>query len=59
VDFQVGDVIPIDMPDKIVIESGEMPLFKGKLGVSNGNFAVQLQEKMAREEVKNVIVEED
>jgi len=59
VDFQVGDVIPIDMPDKIVIESGEMPLFKGKLGVSNGNFAVQLQEKMAREEMSNVIGKED
>jgi len=55
VDFQIGDVIPIDMPDKIIIESGEMPLFKGKLGVSNGNFAVQLQEKMEREQVNNVI----
>jgi len=59
VGFQVGDVVPIDMPDHVILESGEMPLFKGKLGVSNGNFAVQLQEKMAREEVKNVIVEED
>jgi len=59
VGFQVGDVLPIDMPDNIIIESGEMPLFKGKLGVSNGSFAVQLQEKMAREEVNNVIVEED
>ncbi len=53
-DFQVGDVIPIDLPDRIILESGEMPLFRGKLGVSNGHFAVQLEEKMEREEMKNV-----
>ncbi|OUR81420.1 flagellar motor switch protein FliM [Cycloclasticus sp. 46_120_T64] len=58
VDFQVGDVIPIDLPDRIILESGEMPLFRGKLGVSNGNFAVQLEEKMEREEMKSVINKE-
>lgn len=58
VDFQVGDVIPIDLPDRIILESGEMPLFRGKLGVSNGHFAVQLEEKMEREEMKNVIKKE-
>jgi len=59
VDFQVGDVIPIDMPDKVLLECAEMPLFRGKLGVSNGNFAVQLQEKMEREEMNKVINEEE
>jgi len=59
VGFQVGDVIPIDLPDRIIIESGEMPLFRGKLGVSNGHFAVQLEEKMEREEMKSVIKEEE
>ncbi|MEW5058186.1 MAG: flagellar motor switch protein FliM [Cycloclasticus sp.] len=58
VDFQVGDVIPIDLPDRIILESGEMPLFRGKLGVSNGHFAVQLEEKMEREEMKSVINKE-
>lgn len=57
--FKVGDVLPIDTPEKVIIESGEMPLFRGKLGVSNGFFAVQLQEKMEREEAKSRIKEEE
>tara|TARA_R110002074_G_scaffold228259_2_gene400016 strand:- start:223315 stop:224322 length:1008 start_codon:yes stop_codon:yes gene_type:complete len=57
--FKVGDVLPIDAPEKVIIESGEMPLFRGKLGVSNGFFAVQLQEKMEREEAKSRIKEEE
>jgi len=57
--FKVGDVLPIEMPDQVVIESGEMPLFKGKLGVSNDHFAIQLQQKMERETVNSVMSEED
>ena len=57
--FKVGDILPIDAPGKVVIESGEMPLFRGKLGVSNGFFAVQLQEKMEREESKSRIRDEE
>ena len=56
--FKVGDVLPIDAPEKVIIESGEMPLFRGKLGVSNGFFAVQLQEKMEREVAKKMVKEE-
>lgn len=57
--FKVGDILPIDAPEKVTIESGEMPLFRGKLGVSNGFFAVQLQEKMEREVAKKMVKEED
>ncbi|MEH6504253.1 MAG: flagellar motor switch protein FliM [Cycloclasticus sp.] len=57
--FKVGDVLPIEAPGKVVIESGEMPLFRGKLGVSKGSFAVQLQDKMEREESKSRIREEE
>jgi len=48
-DFKPGDIIPIDMPEKVLIESDDIPLFKGKLGVSNDNFAVQVQDKIKRE----------
>lgn len=57
--FKVGDVLPIEIPDQVVVESGEMPLFKGKLGVSNDHFAIQLQQKMEREAVNSVMSEED
>ena len=57
--FKEGDIIPIDLPEQVMIESGEMPLFRGKLGVSHDHFAVKLQEKMEREEVQNVFDDED
>ena len=47
--FQPGDIIPVDLPEKVILESEEIPMFKGKLGVSNGNYAIQIQEKMKRE----------
>lgn len=48
-DLEVGDIIPIELSDKVIIEASEIPLFRGKLGVNNGNYAVQLQEKVERE----------
>ena len=56
--MQEGDIIPLDMPEQVIIESGEMPLFRGKLGVSKEHFAVQLQDKVEREEVKKTVVKE-
>lgn len=56
--FKVGDILPLDLPEHVLLESGDMPLFRCKLGVSNGNFAVQLLEKTERDEFKNVIKNE-
>ncbi len=55
---QEGDIIPLDMPEQVIIESGEMPLFRGKLGVSKDYYAVQLEEKFERDEVKKVTLKE-
>ena len=51
--------MPITLPEQVIVESGEMPLFRGKLGESNGHFAVKLQEKMERDEVKTIVNEGD
>ncbi|NOY71421.1 MAG: flagellar motor switch protein FliM [Gammaproteobacteria bacterium] len=37
-----GDVIPIDMPEEVILETDGVPIFKGKLGVTNGNFAIKI-----------------
>lgn len=57
--FKKGDILPITLPEQVIVESGEMPLFRGKLGESNGHFAVKLQEKMERDEVKTIVNEGD
>ena len=41
-----GDVIPIEMPEKVNLTTNGIPLFEGKLGVSDGNFAVKIDRKL-------------
>lgn len=40
-----GDVIPIDMPEKVTLRAEGVPIFEGKVGVSDGNYAVQIIER--------------
>jgi len=39
-----GDIIPIDKPETILVRTGEIPLFHGKLGVSSHKKAVKIEE---------------
>ena len=43
--FKSGDVIPIDMPEHVELRAEDIPIFSGKLGLSDGNYAVQVAEK--------------
>ena len=47
-DLQEGDVIPIDMPDKLVVFANDVPVLNTKLGVSKGNMALQVIDKVDR-----------
>ena len=42
-DFKEGDVIPIDLPDEVTLESEEIPLFRCEYGVSEGMMAVKIK----------------
>ncbi len=46
-----GDVIPIDMPDSVLLEVENVPIFKGKLGLSDGNYAIEILEKMTLDNI--------
>ncbi len=41
VNFSVGDVIPVDMPDVHIVAADGSPLFQAKLGDSKGNLALE------------------
>jgi flagellar motor switch protein FliM len=41
-----GDVIPIDMPDLVSLNAAHVPIFNGKVGISDGNYAVQITERI-------------
>ncbi|WP_101760504.1 flagellar motor switch protein FliM [Oceanicoccus sp. KOV_DT_Chl] len=47
-DLQVGDVIPVEIPEKIVVTANGVPLLHSKLGQSKGNLALQILGRIPR-----------
>jgi flagellar motor switch protein FliM len=45
-----GDIIPIEMPDTVLMLANGIPAFRGKLGEANGNLALQVTSKVERPE---------
>lgn len=56
-ELEVGDVIPFEMPEKVVLESEGIPLFRGKVGISSGNVSVKVQEVVKREVIDFKLLE--
>ena len=53
-DMKVGDIIPIEMPEHIVVLIEDLPTFRAKLGRSRDNVAIKIAAKIKRpESVKN------
>ncbi len=46
-----GDVIPIEMPELVVLNAEDVAVFKGKLGLSDGNYAIQITEKLDQDSI--------
>jgi flagellar motor switch protein FliM len=47
-EFQIGDIIPIDMPETITLLVEELPTYRAKLGRSRDNLALKITSKIAR-----------
>jgi len=45
--LKVGDIIPIEVPDMVDVQAAEVPIFKGRLGVADGNYAIKIDGWMA------------
>ncbi|MBV2123156.1 MAG: flagellar motor switch protein FliM [Candidatus Thiodiazotropha taylori] len=43
-ELQAGDVIPIEMPEEVEVEAADVPVFRAKLGVADGNYALKISE---------------
>ncbi len=48
-EMKPGDIIPIDMPETVVLDVEGVPVFRGRLGVSGGNKAIQILEPVRPE----------
>ncbi len=53
--MKVGDVIPLDMPETVQVLAADVPLFRGRLGVSDGNYAVKVFEWLDRKQSKDLL----
>jgi flagellar motor switch protein FliM len=49
--FQKGDVLPFDMPETVVVQAEHVAIFKGKIGLSDGNYAIQVTEKLTQDSI--------
>lgn len=47
VDLEAGDVIPVDMPETVILKANGIPMFNTKVGVSNGNLALKIDSIIA------------
>ncbi len=46
--LRVGDVIPIKLPDTVIVQAEGIPIFRARYGTSRGNRAVRVQEFVKR-----------
>ncbi len=46
--FKVGDVIPITLPEEVLLRAESVPIYTGKVGLSAGNYAIKVDEKIIR-----------
>jgi flagellar motor switch protein FliM len=42
--LRVGDIIPLDIPELVEVFAADVPVFKGMLGVSEGNYAIKVRD---------------
>ena len=47
--FEKGDVIPIEMPEEVPVYAEGVAIFTGKVGLSDGNYAIQVTEKLTQD----------
>lgn len=41
-----GDVIPIDLPETVTLRAEDIPVFRGRFGVSQGNRAIKITDRV-------------
>ena len=53
INLKAGQVIPIDLPEKVTLMAEDIPVFEGTLGVSNDKFAIQVKDVIAEVSTPN------
>ncbi len=57
--IKAGDIIPIDFPEFVTVSANKVPMFKARLGQSNGALAAKIEERIIRPKNVSTMVESD
>jgi flagellar motor switch protein FliM len=50
-----GDIIPLDIPELVDVCIADIPVFRGRLGVSDGNYAIKVAEWIERPKPRSLL----
>ena len=53
-DLKAGDIIPIDLPEKVTIRVEDIPVFRGNFGISDGKNAIKVTDRVVAESSKQL-----
>lgn len=64
INFKAGDIIPIDLPEQVLLLAEDMPIIRGQYGEHQGNAAVKVEEVVEifdpeNEEIKQAITQQE
>ncbi len=54
-ELKEGDIIPVDLPEKVVVSAGGLPTFRAQWGTSRGYAALKILEEIPREHILSAI----
>lgn len=57
--LKAGDIIPIDLPEHVLVTASKVPMFHAQLGQRSGSLALMIKEKLERPTVANNLVEDN
>jgi flagellar motor switch protein FliM len=52
--LRVGDIIPLDVKDKVEVRAENLPIFRGELGVHNNSYSIKISEWIQRNNVRSL-----
>lgn len=55
--MKAGDIISIDFPELVTVTANKVPMFKAKLGQSNGALAAKIEERIERPKTVTAMVD--
>jgi len=51
--FKIGDIIPVEMPETVLMLANGVPTFRGKMGSSRGNLALKIDSRIEKPDLSN------